>query len=114
MAWLILPAVAFRRSIREALFCGWQRMKYFGAPMLLNYLLGGTKRGHAARLARKTGIDAAALRATIAAHDAAIMSGAPDAVGKTEELRRPIDLKHVGIEVCHADQGAIAVGSGWV
>jgi 3-oxo-5alpha-steroid 4-dehydrogenase len=65
-------------------------MKYFGAPMLLNYLLGGTKRGRAARLARKTGIDAAALEATIAAHDAALASGAPDAVGKTEELRRPI------------------------
>jgi 3-oxo-5alpha-steroid 4-dehydrogenase len=89
-AWLILPARTFRRSIRDALFCGWQRMKYFGAPMLLNYLLGGTKRGGAARLARKAGIDAAALEATIAAHDTAIGSGAPDAVGKTEELRRPI------------------------
>jgi 3-oxo-5alpha-steroid 4-dehydrogenase len=89
-AWLILPAGAFRRSIREALFCGWQRMKYFGAPMLLNYLLGGTKRGRAARLARKAGIDPAALEATIAAHDAALSAGSPDAVGKTEELRRPI------------------------
>jgi 3-oxo-5alpha-steroid 4-dehydrogenase len=89
-AWLILPAGAFRRSIKEALFCGWQRMKYFGAPMLLNYLLGGTKRGRSARLARKTGIDAQGLQATIAAHDEAIASGAPDAVGKTEELRRPI------------------------
>lgn len=89
-AWLILPARTFRRSIRDALTCGWQRMKYFGAPMLLNYLLGGTKRGRAARLARKAGIDAAGLQATIAAHDTAIAAGAPDAVGKTEELRRPI------------------------
>jgi 3-oxo-5alpha-steroid 4-dehydrogenase len=90
-AWLILPARTFRRSIRDALTCGWQRMKYFGAPMLLNYLLGGTKRGRgAARLARKAGIDPAALQAMIAAHDEAIVSGAPDAVGKTEELRRPI------------------------
>ena len=61
-AWLILPAGTFRRSIKDALFCGWQRMKYFGAPMLLNYLLGGTKRGRAASLARKTGIDPPPLR----------------------------------------------------
>lgn len=90
-AWLVLPAATFRRSIRDALFCGWQRMKYFGAPMLLNYLLGGTKRGgNAGKLARRAGIDPAALEATIAAHDADIAAGAPDAVGKTEELRRPI------------------------
>jgi 3-oxo-5alpha-steroid 4-dehydrogenase len=90
-AWLILPARTFRRSIKDALTCGWQRMKYFGAPMLLNYLLGGTRRGGtAARLARKAGIDPATLEATIAAHDAAIANGASDAVGKTEELRRPI------------------------
>ena len=89
-AWLILPARTFRRSIGDALFCGWQRMKYFGAPMLLNYALGGTRRGRAATLARKAGIDPAVLQATIAAHDADIVAGAPDAVGKTEELRRPI------------------------
>jgi 3-oxo-5alpha-steroid 4-dehydrogenase len=89
-AWLILPAGTFRRSIKDALFCGWQRMKYFGAPMLLNYLLGGTKRGRAARLARKLEIDPAGLQATIAAHDQAIAAGAPDAIGKTDELRRPL------------------------
>lgn len=90
-AWLILPAKSFRQSIKDALFCGWQRMKYFGAPMLINYLLGGTRRGGSpAALARKIGIDAAGLEATIAGHDADIAAGAPDKVGKTDELRRPI------------------------
>lgn len=90
-AWLILPARTFRQSIKDALFCGWQRMKYFGAPMLLNYLLGGTKRGgDATKLGRKAGIDAAGLQATIREHDEAIRSGAPDKVGKTDVLRRPI------------------------
>ncbi len=90
-AWLILPAKSFRQSIKDALFCGWQRMKYFGAPMLINYLCGGTRRGgNPAKLARKTGIDAAGLETTIAEHDADIAAGSPDKVGKTEELRRPI------------------------
>lgn len=87
-AWLIVPARAFRRSIREALTCGWQRFKYFGVPMLINYALGGTRRGRdAAALARRAGIDPAGLSATIAAHDGDLAAGRPDSVGKTEELR---------------------------
>lgn len=87
-AWLIVPARAFRTSIREALTCGWQRFKYFGVPMLVNYVLGGTRRGgSAAALARKLGIDPGALAATIAGHDVDLAAGRPDRVGKTEELR---------------------------
>jgi len=90
-AWLVVSAREFRKSIVESLTCGWQRFKYFGVPMLINYVLGGTRRGGgAAALARKTGMDAAGLAATIAAHDADIAAGRPDAVGKTEVLRTPL------------------------
>jgi 3-oxo-5alpha-steroid 4-dehydrogenase len=90
-AWLIVPAKAFRRSIREALTCGWQRFKYFGVPMLVNYVLGGTHRGgSAAALARKLRIDPGALAAAIAGHDVDLAAGRPDQVGKTEELRTPL------------------------
>lgn len=90
-AWLLVNARCFRRSIREALTCGWQRFQYFGVPMLVNYALGGTKRGRTVKaLARRIGIDPARLEATIRGHDADIAAGRPDAVGKTEELRRPI------------------------
>ena len=90
-AWLVVPARAFRTSIREALTCGWQRFKYFGVPMLVNYVLGGTRRGSsAAALARKLGVDPAALAATITDHDADLAAGRPDRVGKTEKLRTPL------------------------
>jgi 3-oxo-5alpha-steroid 4-dehydrogenase len=90
-AWMIVPARAFRKSIREALTCGWQRFKYFGVPMLVNYALGGTRRGGSVEaLARKAGIDPLALRATIAGHDTDLAAGRPDTVGKTEDLRAPL------------------------
>jgi len=90
-AWLLVNARCFRRSIREAITCGWQRFKYFGVPMLVNYALGGTKRGrNVAALARRIGVDPARLEATIRQHDADIAAGRADAVGKTEELRKPM------------------------
>lgn len=90
-AWMIVPAKSFRRSIREAMTCGWQRFKYFGVPMLANYLLGGTRRGGTAgKLARKLGIDPVALAATIAGHDADLATGRPDAANKNESLRVPL------------------------
>lgn len=89
-AWLLVNARCFRRSIREAVTCGWQRFKYFGVPMLVNYALGGTKRGRSAALARKIGVNPARLEATLRKHDKDIAAGRPDAVGKTEVLRKPI------------------------
>lgn len=87
-AWLIVPAAGFRKSIREAMTCGWQRFKYFGVPMLINYLVGGTRRGSTVdALARKLGIDPASLHETIATHDRDIANHQPDRVGKTEVLR---------------------------
>ncbi|WP_454648692.1 FAD-binding protein [Bradyrhizobium liaoningense] len=90
-AWLLVNARCFRRSIQDAITCGWQRFKYFGVPMLVNYALGGTRRGSTvATLARKIGVEPARLEATIRRHDEDIAVGRPDAVGKMDELRKPI------------------------
>jgi 3-oxo-5alpha-steroid 4-dehydrogenase len=90
-AWLIVSAPGFRKSIREAITCGWQRFKYFGVPMLVNYAVGGTRRGGSVQaLTRKLQIDADALAATIATHDRDIAEGRPDRVGKTQVLRMPL------------------------
>lgn len=90
-AWLLVSAKSFRASIREAATCGWQRFKYFAVPMLINYAVGGTRRGATAgALARKLGIDPAALRTTIEMHDRDLAAGTPDSVGKTDVLRTPL------------------------
>lgn len=90
-AWLLVSAPCFRRSIFEAVTCGWQRFTYFGLPMLVNFALGGTRRGrNIASLARKLGIPADLLAATVSRHDADIVEGRPDLVGKNEVLRKPL------------------------
>ncbi len=90
-AWLIVTAAGFRKSIREAITCGWQRFKYFGVPMLVNYVVGGTRRGGSVQaLARKLKIDAEALTTTLTTHDRDIAEDRPDRVGKTPVLRQPL------------------------
>jgi 3-oxo-5alpha-steroid 4-dehydrogenase len=90
-AWLLVTGPCFRRSVVEALTCGWQRFTYFGLPMLINFALGGTRRGrNVASLARKLGVPVDRLVATLSGHDADIAAGRPDAVGKTEVLRKPL------------------------
>lgn len=88
-AWLVLPAASLRAALRQIATSGWHQFKFFGLPALANIVLGGTRRGgSAAALARRAGIDPAALAATIAAHDADLDSGRPDSVGKTAALRQ--------------------------
>lgn len=90
-AWLIVNGRSFRKSIWEALTCGWQRFKYFGVPMLINYAVGGTRRAATAvGLARKIGIDPNLLQVSIAEHDGDLAGDRPDAVGKSDVLRKPL------------------------
>jgi len=108
-AWLIVNAKSFRRSIGEALTCGWQRFKYFGVPMLVNYLLGGTRRGgSAAALAKKIGVDPTALSAAIDQHDRDIAEEQPDLVGKTEVLRKPLGKGTLyAVNMCMSNRHAL-------
>lgn len=108
-AWLIVNGRSFRKSIWEAITCGWQRFKYFGVPMLINYAVGGTRRGgSAAALARKIGIDPALLQATISQHDRSIVEGAPDAVGKSKALRKPLGKgPFYAVNMCMSNRHAL-------
>jgi 3-oxo-5alpha-steroid 4-dehydrogenase len=87
-AWLVMTSRSFRAAIKEALTSGALFLKYYGAPALLNFLLGGTRRaGSLAALARKCGIDPATLERTGAEVDAGIASGTPDPFGKSDANR---------------------------
>ncbi|HVY85186.1 MAG TPA: FAD-binding protein [Caulobacterales bacterium] len=87
-AWLILPAGKFRAAVKQAMFCGWHRFKFFGAPALINFALGGTKRGaNVQSIARACGIDASGLRESAAEHDRAIAENKPDPGGKDSHNR---------------------------
>jgi len=87
-AWLILPARAFRKAILQALFGGWHLLKFFGVPALINFALGGTKRGRTLeRIAKACGTDPQGLQATAAAHDGDIAANSPDSLGKSDVYR---------------------------
>ena len=90
-AYLLVNARCFRRSVVESLTCGWQRFKYFGAPMLINFAFGGTRRERdLSALAHRIGIEPMALAVTIEEHDLDIAAGRPDRVGKMKALSKPI------------------------
>ena len=90
-AWLIVPAASLRAAITQAVTSGWHLFKFFGLPALANIALGGTRRGATPEgLAKAAGIDPAGLRRTIEDHDEDLGLGAPDAVGKTDGLRKPL------------------------
>lgn len=108
-AWMLVNAKSFRTSIREALTCGWQRFKYFGVPMLVNYAAGGTKRaGSVEALARKIGVDPAQLRATVEQHDRDIADGTADKVGKNDKLRKPLGRGALyAVNMCMSNRHAL-------
>ncbi|QGZ93798.1 FAD-binding protein [Terricaulis silvestris] len=90
-AWLILSPKSFWTAVRQAMFCGWHRFKFFGLPSLINFALGGTKRASSIRgIARACGVNEAALRATLSAHDRAIAEQRTDPGGKNEAYCAPM------------------------
>lgn len=82
-AWLILDKPLRRQSIRQALFGGYWWFQ--SVPALAMMLLGAKKGATPAELARKTGMDTAALEASLSAYNQAISSGQPDPLGKSAE-----------------------------
>ena len=91
-AWLILNAASFRAAIKQSLLGGFLFFKYYGVPALLNFVLGGTRRARSVtRMAKKCGMNAAALERTIAAHNSGIKNGATDKFGKSAANSKPFD-----------------------
>jgi 3-oxo-5alpha-steroid 4-dehydrogenase len=90
-AWLVLPSASLLAALMQAVTNGWHTFKFFGLPALANIILGGTRGGGTIKaLATAAGIDAAGLGRTIEAHDQALRQGAPDAMGKSAGLRKPL------------------------
>jgi 3-oxo-5alpha-steroid 4-dehydrogenase len=90
-AWLILDAPTFWTGIRQSLFPGKGRFWIWGAPALLNVLMGGTRRaGTLGRLAKKIKVDAQGLERTAANFNGAVKDGATDQLGKSPKKVRPL------------------------
>jgi 3-oxo-5alpha-steroid 4-dehydrogenase len=91
-AWLILNRHSFGRALKQALFPGKGMFMMWGAPVLFNVLLGGTRRARTLeKLASKCGIDPAGLRATIGELNEAALNGTPDRHGKAANKLHAID-----------------------
>lgn len=90
-AWLVLDRNSFRAALKQCLFPG-KGMYLYTLPALLNIFLGGTKRaGSLTKLARKCGLDAGVLTATVAANNAAASGTVPDTCGKAPNNVKAID-----------------------
>jgi 3-oxo-5alpha-steroid 4-dehydrogenase len=87
-AWLILDAALRKAAIRECLRSkAWPFQKYPALMLMLTARRGRTPE----ELAAKIGIPGDVLRATLARHAADLRNGAPDELGKADELRAPLD-----------------------
>lgn len=88
-AWLILRADSFWQAVRQSLFGGFLFFKYYGVPALLNFALGGTRRGATlGKLARKCGIDPAGLERSATEADTELRAGLADPFGKAMAMRK--------------------------
>jgi len=89
-AWLILEAKDFWVGIKDCLFSG-KNFLFFGAPVLLNIMLGGTRKGRTIEeLGKKIGSDSFALTKTVAEFNAMATSDRKDPLGKLDELIQPV------------------------
>ncbi len=87
-AWLILDKPLQRQSIRQALFGGYWWFQ--SVPALAMMLLSAKKGKTPAELARKTGMEPAALEASLNAYNQAISSGQADPMGKSADSCQPL------------------------
>lgn len=91
-AWLILDAHDFHTGVKQSLLPGKGLFLTWGAPALINILLGGTRRARSlAALARKCRVDPNGLERTVRDYNAAIVARAPDPLGKYPDLVHPIE-----------------------
>src|SRR5579862_605257 len=92
IAWLILDSPTFWQGIRQATWPLRNIISWYGGPALLNILVGGTRRARTLKeLARKCGVDAAALEATVAAYNTHAAQGTDPEQGKLKQHIRPQD-----------------------
>jgi 3-oxo-5alpha-steroid 4-dehydrogenase len=91
-AWLILDDRLFWHAVKQSFFPGKGLFMLWGAPALLNMIMGGTKRARSIEaLARKCGVDPSGLERTIRAFNATAREGKPDTLGKASNKMRAIE-----------------------
>jgi 3-oxo-5alpha-steroid 4-dehydrogenase len=86
-AWLILGAKQFWTAVHQSLFPGKGLFLLWGAPALLNIVMGGTKRARTMlALARACRVDSAGLERTVAEYNAMVVDRRADPFGKIQDL----------------------------
>ena len=86
-AWLILGARQFWTALHQALFPGKGLFLLWGAPALLNIVMGGTKHARTLRaLARSCKVDSSGLEQTVTAYNAMVAAKSADPFGKIQDL----------------------------
>ena len=102
-AWLILDHQNWRDAIRQCMFPG-KGLYMYTLPSLLNMLFGGTKKARSLdALARKCGLDPAALGESIAINNDVAAGRRDDPLGKARENVRP--LKQGPFHAINMDMG---------
>jgi 3-oxo-5alpha-steroid 4-dehydrogenase len=90
-AWLILDKTSWRDALKQCLFPG-KGLYIYTLPSLLNMIFGGTRKARSiAGLARKCGLDASALMASIASNNAVARDRQSDPLGKNPDNVRAIE-----------------------
>lgn len=90
-AWLIIDGRTFRSAITRTLTAGRNAFLFYSLPLLLNILLGGTRRGRTLQaLAKRCGIDPHGLTETVSRYNRDQTEATVDAWGKSAANRAPI------------------------
>lgn len=91
-AWIILDSRGFWRVVRECLNFDKALFKIYLLPTLMNIVMGGARRARTLdKLARKIGVDAAALAETVMFNNAVAAGRADDGMSKSAENRAPVE-----------------------
>ncbi len=90
-AYLILGAADFWEGVRRSFFPGRGNFWVWGAPALLNVVMGGTRRASTLEaLARKIGVDAMSFVSTVSDFNANANQGTADPLGKMQDMMKPL------------------------
>jgi 3-oxo-5alpha-steroid 4-dehydrogenase len=90
-AWLIMDRRTYWQSLWKAATIGRDMFLFWGLPIVLNLLLGGTRKARSLkRLAAKCGLDANQLQKSIDQYNADIAQQRKDAFGKLDDYRRAL------------------------
>ena len=95
-AWLILDKKLRGAAMKEAVFGG---LWWFQSVPSFLAMLAAPKGGSAEELAAKIGVPPATLRESIDSYSAAARNRTPDALGKGDNMRQPLDAPYYALDI---------------